>query len=259
MTNAWVVVDQAEIVAGSTLGRAGTGTRVVFEVRGEELVEDMLKEHNQIYGGLDAVAVTAYSAPAKSIVENRWRYGTTTDLGLELWFGPQERLIKRVIDSIYAANSAVWVLTDDCAEPGLAKALEDKAQWGFDMQIVVGPNFGRTESEVSLDVEAALRDVPLRQVTDVEYVPTVVLVDYPADGEGFRPYTMAMVLTHDLWPAGRLFQRPSQDPNAPVEGRITDQFVDGAMWVLTDTSEPSGQLLELEELFRAHFDRSVEL
>ena len=115
MSHAYAVVDSQRIVAASRIGSALSGKRVTFDIRGEDVVQDLLWEHNQVMGGTDATAVDAYDAPSKSILETRWRYSTTTDAGFEMWFGPQERLLKRIIDSVYSARSAVWILTNDFA------------------------------------------------------------------------------------------------------------------------------------------------
>jgi phosphatidylserine/phosphatidylglycerophosphate/cardiolipin synthase-like enzyme len=249
MSNAYVVQDETRLVAADRIGTNDDGARVVFEIRGEDVIEDLLREHRQIYGGTDATAVDAYSAPNKSILETRWRYGTTTDVELEVWFGPQERLLKRVIDAVYSARSSVWVLTDDFSSQGLADALQDKAKWGYDVQVVVGPHFGDANNLLSRFLTDA-DEVPTRQVLDVGDVPTLVLVDYEDDAEGYRPRTRAMVLTHDLFSASRLYR------GDPV---LTDQLIDGTMYVLTDIDEPSPELLELEALFRDHYDRSEAL
>lgn len=249
MAHAYVVADQKRIVAASRIGLEGDGPRVVFDLRGEDIVDDLVKEHNQMYGGTDATAVDAYDAPAKSILDTHWRYGTQSDVDLELWFGPQERLTKRVIDAVYSARSAVWILTDDLADEGLAHALQEKAKWGFDVQVIVGPAFGTSSSQLSRIFEQQTPDVVKRRLTDVSVVPTVVLIDYPEDADGYRPYTRAMVMNHDLYSAARLYRG---------EAVFTDQLIDAAMWTLTDVDEPSADLVVLEELFSTQRDLSVE-
>ena len=60
MSHAFAVVDRSAVWQLSAMGR-GTGDSPVvqFMVTGEDLVEDMLTEHNQVFGGADAVATTA--------------------------------------------------------------------------------------------------------------------------------------------------------------------------------------------------------
>ncbi|MEZ4239594.1 MAG: hypothetical protein R3F59_26245 [Myxococcota bacterium] len=255
MDHAYVVVDGLRIVAGSTLGRTGPGTRIVVNARGEDLVSDLLDEHRQVWGGTDAVAVDAYSAPSKSIVDPRWRYGTTTSTDLQLWFGPQERVLKRVIDAVYSARSGVYVLTDDFANEGLARALQTKARWGFDVQVVVGPHFG-TDVGASQILEQTTPSVEKRRLlpdpaaTQDEVIPTIVLIDLPPDAEGYRPYTRAFVLNHDLYSAERVYR------GRPI---VTDQLIDAAMWVWTDVDQPGAAIRDLFDVYRDHYNRAVQL
>ncbi|MEQ1504613.1 MAG: hypothetical protein ABMB14_20405 [Myxococcota bacterium] len=249
MAHAYVVADQTRVVAASTIGRSGPGTRIVFDARGEDLVQDLMAEHVQVYGGTDSTAVDAYDAPAKSILETRWRYGTTTDTDLELWFGPQERLTKRVIDAVYSARSAVWILTDDLENEGLARALEDKAKWGFDVQVIVGPRFGTASAAISRIFEQETPDVSKRRLVDGDVIPTIVLVDLPDDPEGYRPHARAMVMNHDLYSASRLYR------GEPV---LTDQLIDSAMWVFASDGPPGAELVTLQQVYEDHLARTVE-
>lgn len=254
MAHAYAIADDQRLVAASVIGRSGPGTRLVFDVRGEDLVSDFASEHRQVYGGTDATAVDVYSAPAKSIVDTRWLYPMANDASVELWFGPQERVLKRVVDAVYSARSAVWVLTDDFANEGLAHALQDKAAWGFDVQVIVGPRFGVSSPLVSRVLEAETPAVSKRRLEDPDgtaftVIPTIVLIDYPDDAEGYRPHTRAMVLNHDLYSAARLYR------GAPL---VTDQLIDSAMWVFADDAALTPELEAIEDVFRAHLDRSVE-
>jgi hypothetical protein len=254
MAHAYVVADGQRIVAASTIGAAGEGTRVVLEVRGEDIVQDLLAEHTQVYGGTDAVSVTAFDAPAKSIVDFRWRYGTTTDVDLEMWFGPQERVLKRVIDSVYSARSSVYVLTNEFVDEGLARALQTKAQWGFDVEVVVGPRFGQTNPLVSRVLELGSPAVEKRRLledpdaTEPMVIPTLVLVDLSPDAEGYRPYARAFVLNHDIYSAARMYR------GVPT---ITDQFIDSTMWVFTDVDTPGAQIRSLFQVYADHYERAV--
>ncbi len=249
MSDAWVVADRKRIVAASSVGSLADGTRVVFDLEGEDLVDDVLAEHNQLFGGTDATAVDAYDAPNKSITDNRWRYGTDTSADLEVWFGPQERLTKRVVDGIYGARSSIWILTNDLCNEGLTKALQDKADLGFDVRVVVGPAFGTASSLVSRLFEETSDEVDKRQVSD-PVVPTIVLLDWEEQGSGLRSRARAMVLTHDLLSASRLYR------GEPVP---TDQMIDGAMWVLSTAAEPSAEMETLRAVFQDHLDRSEDL
>jgi hypothetical protein len=243
MTHSYAIADRQQVLASTRSGSLGTGDRVLLGLRGEEFVEDLLSEHNQMFEGIDATATTAYDGLAKSIVDNRWIYGTTDEVMVELWFGPQERLTKRVIDSIYAARSSVWVLSNDIANDGLAHALQDKAEWGFDMQVVVGPDFASSASLLSRVLENETPDVLKSQRTDVEVLPTVVIVD-AADGADGRHYTTrAFILTHDLYSSARLYRG--------IEVK-NDQLLDGTLLTVVDTYGTSSAIATLTAMFDEH-------
>ncbi|MCA9490413.1 MAG: hypothetical protein KC621_10830 [Myxococcales bacterium] len=246
MSDVWVVADRQSVLAASHVGSLADGTRILFDLKGEEIIEDLLAEHNQLFGGTDATAVDAYDAPNKSITDFRWRYGTDSDVDLQMWFGPQERLTKRIVDGIYGARSSIWVLTNDLANEGLTKALQDKAALGFDVRVVVGPNFGDSSSAVSRFFENETPDVDKRRVTD-PVVPTLVILDWEDLPSGRRGQARGMVITHDLFNAARLYR------GNPVE---TDQLIDGVMWELATAATPTGDLQSLLDVWQDHLDRS---
>ncbi|HHO51653.1 MAG TPA: hypothetical protein ENK18_12465 [Deltaproteobacteria bacterium] len=245
MSHAYVISDRQRLLAATTAGHLRSGPRILVSFRGEEILEDYLIEHNQIYGGIDATAVTAFDSPAKSIADFRWRYGTDTPTDLEVWFGPQERLTKRVIDAVYSARSAVWVLTNELANDGLARALQDKAAFGFDVRVVVGPAFRSTSQRLADELLQDTPDVQKVQIDSVEDVPTLILVDLPPDQEGYPPHARAMILTHDLVSSARLYRGQTV---------VTDQLIDGAMWVLSNRTPERTELLGLDALFQEQFD-----
>lgn len=258
MTHAYVLADRTRLVQASTLGGLEEGTRVVFEARGEDLLDDLYAEHVQMHGGTDAAELTEYSGMAKSITDYRWMYPTTTDVVLEMWFGPQERLSKRVIDQVYGARSSVWILSADLADEGLVRALQAKAELGFDMRVAVGASFGLEE--------AALADLLRDLAPDVQRVhlpsqdalpphsPTIVLVDVEPGRDGRLHQPRAMVMTHPLYSAARLY-----DDGLTVYEVPTDQYTDGAMWVLSDFDEPSDELVQLRDFVLDQLEQGVPL
>lgn len=251
MSHNYVIADRKRFVTSTEAGRTEDGTRLQFEGRGEDLILDMLAEHNQLAGGVDATALTAFSSPAKSIADFRWMYPVDSDVNFEMWLGPQERVTKRIIDAVYSARASVWVLTDDFANDGLTKALQDKARVGFDVKVVVGPEFGRSNAPLSRELENETPDVAKRQVTDTPVVPTLVLIDYEASPINGRQYNhRAFLLTHDLYAATRLYRGLEV---------TSDQYIDSALWVLTDYNGLSPEMLELQSVWQAHFDRAGAL
>jgi phosphatidylserine/phosphatidylglycerophosphate/cardiolipin synthase-like enzyme len=258
MTHAFVVVDGTRIVAASAAGDGAAGARVLFEIESEDLGEDLRIEHNQLTGGTDASAQTAFNSMAKSIADSRWMYGNQTGLGLELWLGPQERVIKRMIDSVYTARASVYLLTDDFLDQGFARALQDKAQDGFDVQVIVGPRFRSGSRSLSEELARYTPDVRKRQVPEGALpegarVPTILLIDtYPSANPTFG----------DTGAAARAFV-----PTIPVlsatrfigtEPVPSDQFADAHLWVLTDWAHdpdaPSPEIGALFDVLKQHLD-----
>lgn len=254
MTHAMVLVDGVDFVAATTAGQEADGWRVVLTGRGEDLVSDLWDEHNQIFGGTDATSLTAYSSLAKSITDARWRYATESEIDVELWFGPQERIVKRVTDAVYSARSDVRVLTNDLTDGGLVKALQAKSVDGFDVHVVVGPDFGTRNDDQHDELRGDSRDVDYLQVAD-EVVPTVVLIDFQQARDGMYHRPRAILLTHDLFSAGRFYV----DSNGRFDTIVTDQLIDGALWSFDAYDEPSGELLQLEELWQTHYDQASSL
>lgn len=247
MSHAFALADGYKYVSATNVGSAG-GTRVVFEGQGEDLVEDLTHEFVQIFGGTDATAMTAFSNSSKSIADHRWRYGSDTDVDLEVWLSPQERVGKRVVDAAYSARHSIRVLTNDFANEGLALALEEKAADGFDVQVIVGPNFGDSSSPLSRLLQNDTPNVDKRSVNASGPVPTIVLID--ADDSYADSASRGMVLSFDLLSTGRLYR------GEPVK---TDQYTDGSLWVVNDWGARSEALEPILDVYAEYLDISEAL
>ncbi|MBT3219398.1 MAG: hypothetical protein HN348_09930 [Proteobacteria bacterium] len=250
MSDSYAIADGVQLVNASAIGDLDLGERIIFEVVSPDLSYDLELEHNQLFGGADATSLTLYSSMQKSIADYRWHYSTQSDVMLEMWLGPQERLIKRIIDSVYSARASVWVLTNDFATEGMAVAMQTKAEHGFDVQVVVGPDFEKSSSALSKVLKQETKDVDKYQV-DTARVPTVVLIDYDVARDGNRYPAKAFVLSHDLFSAARLYR---------VSEVVSDQLIDGNLWVLNDASgELSDEMLSLQDVWDRHLDMAEEM
>lgn len=250
MTHAYAIIDRTRVITGSQIGGVELGENIVMDVVSEDIGQDFLLEHGQLFGGMDASALTAYFAGAKSIVDARWLYKTQSSLTVELWFGPQERVVKRIIDSVYSARSDVTVLTDDFLDKGLATALQAKASTGFDVKVIVGQRFGSQAPPLSGELRDNAPDVQKSQFSLEQRVPTVVLVDQGTDRMGMRPRTQAFVLTHEIVSATRTLG---------IEPIPTDQLMDGNLWVLSQTGEVGPEIQQLNDLVLQHLEQSEAL
>lgn len=249
MSHAFAIADQLHVVNATAVGGSSPARQIVLNMRGEDLAWDMGLEHTQVFGGSDATALTAFSAPAKSIADARWHYPTESDAPVELWFGPQERVTKRVIDAVYTARKSVRVMSNELVNEGMALALQEKARWGFRVEAIVGPEFGTTSQPLARLVTNGTPDVDKRRFTDAPDLPTLILIDIEG---GVDTAPRAFVLSHDLYSAARLFR------NAEV---VTDQLIDGNLFVITDVDyrvddDPGSVLQPLVDTWFDHLDRS---
>ncbi len=260
MSHAFVVVDDLHVVNATGIGGAAGGAQIVFRASNEDLADDFVLEHNQLMGGSDATALTAFSAPAKSQTDIRWVYPSADDAVFELWFGPQERITKRVIDAIYTARRSVRVMSNEVANDGIARALQDKSSWGFDVELIVGPDFGSTLRLLEDQIVDETPDVRKYRFTDADDLPTLILIDIEGPDGDLDVLPRAYVLSHDLFSASRFFE----DRQGRMLEVTTDQLIDGNLCVITDEnhrwdgshSDPASQLAPLIDLYMDHLDRA---
>lgn len=257
MSHSYVVVDDLRVVNSTAAGNLGGGAQVVFELQGEDISEDLFLEHNQVFGGSDATALTAFSAPAKSQADVRWLYNTNSDTMFELWLGPQERVTKRVIDAIYTARRSVRVMTNELANDGLARALQDKSSWGFDVELIVGPGFGNTLQQLEDQVNDASPDVQKFRFEDDVDLPTIILIDIEGRDGDLDVMPRAYILSHDLYSASRFYQ----DRLGRLLEVTTDQLIDGNLCVLSDEdyvngSDDASHLQPVVDLYMDHLNRA---
>jgi hypothetical protein len=249
MSHAFAVADRHDVVSATAVGGDSPGAQVVFQIQGEDVANDLWTEHNQIFGGSDATALTAFSAPAKSIADARWVYPTDTSVPLEMWFGPQERVTKRCIDAIYSARTSVRVMSNELVNDGLVRAMQEKASWGFPVEAIVGPEFGSTSQALARVLENDAPDVTKRRFDAVSDLPTVVLIDIEG---GPQVTPRGYVLSHDMYSAARLYRSTTV---------LTDQLIDGNLFVVSDEtyalgSSPDSELQALVDVYLDHLDRS---
>jgi hypothetical protein len=251
MTHAFAVADMTRITLASEAGFDVDAPRFLLDGVSEDMGQDLVAEHIQVFGGSDAVSKTAFDALAKSITDARWIYPTQSDEMVELWFGPQERILKRAIDAVYYARASIRVMTEDFADEGLARALQQKAEDGFDVEVIVGNSFGSTNPGVSEVLLSQAPDVPVLQSSSLGGIPTILFIDFdrsPHDGNFHMP--MGMVLTHPIWSASRLYNE---------EEVVTDQLCDGTLTVLSVNGEPTKPLQDLANLYRDERTLALEL
>lgn len=241
MTHAFAVVDRTRVVLATDAGRDGPGARIVFAGRSEDLGDDLTAEHAQLFGGTDATATTAFDAPSKSIADARWVYPTVGPDLFELWLSPQERTVKRMIDAVYSARGPIRLMADDVADEGIARALQRKAEDGFDVEVIVGGSFAQANPGLSDVLIRQAPSVPVLRASLPGRLPTILFVDLVEDGVPTLPmHPRVMVQTFPMVSASRLYAGDEV---------VTDQLTDGALYVLASRRGPTPLQLALVPLY----------
>ena len=119
----------------------GDDLQIGFDAMSEDLGKDFQDEFDQMFGGTFSTTVDTYNGPLKSNTNPRVYYPTPSGV-MELYFGPQERLIKKALDEIYNARGSVWVTTEMLENRFIMEALEYKAMIGLDVKVVIGDDDG---------------------------------------------------------------------------------------------------------------------
>jgi len=240
MSHAFVVADRTRVVLADSAGGLHDGTHIVFHGRSEDLGDDLTAEHVQLMGGTDATATTAFDAPSKSIADARWVYPTTGPDLFELWLSPQERTVKRLIDAVYSARGPIRLMAEDVADEGMARALQRKAEDGFDVEVIVGGGFGNANPGLSDALLRLAPSVPVLQAAVPGRLPTILFVDLVDEGSTLPMHPRVMLQTFPMVSASRLYA------GAEV---ITDQLTDGALYVLSSNRAPTPHQLQLAALY----------
>lgn len=235
----------APLTADSTIPLA-------WRIDGELLKESFWREFNQLHAGVFATTLSIYNGPIKSGTQFSPIY--VTEYGeFRMRFGPQERVIKTIIDDVYKARASVFIMTDSLTEQALIDALEYKASNGFNVRMIV--------NEAAQDVELLprLRDIDVRLApASLAYVPTMVIVDTEANRRNEVEQRRVHVASHPIWKTAP-FQVFVSTPNDYVEIYKSDYFVDGLLWSLyAYKGQESANIDQLTRLFTTTWEASRE-
>ena len=118
--------------------------QVGFIAHSEDLVKDYGDVFDQLHGGVFSTQLTFYDDTVSSDTNNRTFY-PLQDGVIEAYFGPQEPLVKEIIDQIYAAKASVYIASHEFRNGEIARALRYKAEAGFDVRVVVAQPLNQRE------------------------------------------------------------------------------------------------------------------
>ena len=227
MTHNFVVVDDLRVVS-VTGGFGPTDVHQVgFEARSHFLGRDFADEFNQLFGGTFATTLSAFNGPLKSITDNRSWYDSDNGR-LEVYFGPQERLVKQIIDRVYEARASVTVVTEELTSLPLANALRYKAEAGFDVTVVISAEGQDVPSSRYERLEDAFADLDNARIgiAGAVMLNAVIIDDQasPIDGQRYRSW--AMFLSEPLLAATAVIE------GTTLVSRPADAFCDSNMFVM---------------------------
>ena len=279
MTSNFAVVDATELWVSATPLIQGETLSLGWTASSQDLGIAFSREFQQMAGGVFATTLDLFNGPVKSTAhgmlydsripdatpERRLQLqpGYMTNKGLvELQFNPQQRLVKEMIDEIYSARASVFLMTDEMLHDFAIDALLYKASTGFTVEVIV-----REGSVLPRElVEAGV----VRVISEVEYLPTVMITDALKDRNGTQWARKAMVMSHQMYRAAP-FEVVAPDPSSgqtsdSVRIYPSDFFVDGTLWTMhefrgfggQDPDDPKSEVNEEIDLMVARFKDAWE-
>jgi hypothetical protein len=220
-----------------------------WRIESSTLAYDFLPEFKQMHSGVFATTLDIYNGPVKSNTNYNERY--LTDQGvMKLWFNPQERLMKLVIDRVYKAKASVWIASDNVTNPFLLDALEYKANNGFDVRVVVHP-----DHQSQGDAKARLEALGVKYASgSLDHLSTLLVMDAERDRNGDKWGREVLGLSHPLIRGGP-FEVTRGTRSDVIYVYPADLFADGNLWML----EEAGANIHKTELVDSFEDYAIEL
>ncbi|QDG51451.1 hypothetical protein FIV42_12060 [Persicimonas caeni] len=227
MSHNFAVIDEDVVWNFPALDQA-TRNWIGWRAKSSQLAYDFSREFQQMHGGVFSTTLSIYNGPLKSSTDYRVRYLTDEGI-LKVWFNPQERLMKTVIDEVYKARASVWVMSDTLSNPHLVDALEYKANNGFDVRVLVHP-----DHQASGDIQDRLEDLGVRYApATYEHLSTLLIIDAEKDREGRKWGRHVMGLSHPLL-HGSPFEVEYKKPDDEIYIYPSDLFADGNLWLIDE-------------------------
>lgn len=202
---------------------------VGWRIESSQLAYDYVREFQQMYGGVFSTTLTVYNGPLKSNTNSHSHYLTNMGI-MRVWFNPQQRLIKTVIDEVYKAKASVWVMSDNIVNPDLIDALEYKADNGFDVRVMTHPDHQAENSAAGRLDDLGARYAP----EGLDHLPTLIVIDDRVDRNGRERPRKVLSLSHPLIRA-EPFDVEYRSSADQVNIYPSDLFVDGNLWELLET------------------------
>jgi len=239
MTHNFVIADELFVVAmtGGFPSDYDIRSQQGFFMRSQWAAKDFGDEFQQLFGGVFATTLTLYGAPISAATNNRTRYILDQPRVMEIYFGPQDPILKQIIDDVYAARGSVYVAAEVFSNRDLANALRYKAEVGFDVRVVVGPDAVSTPYSQVEGLSAAFAEIRAREGTPFPQLvlgphlaENVVLIDTAASPVDGVRYPASLMVTTLPFFASIPYEIT---PSGPVS-RPAALFSDSNMWVIRE-------------------------
>lgn len=252
------------LTAGFPEGR-GEVVQSGFAAVSEVLARDFGNIFDQLHGGVFATTLTYYDQPVPSDGNNRTLY-PTEEGAIEVYFGPQEPLVKELVDRIYMARASVWLAAPVMLNSEVARALIYKAQVGFDVQVVVGTVEGTRDGaellpEVLARFAAAGSDRSSWVAPEYRINPaligggTLIVIDGKRafDGDDVQP-GVVLSMTAPLFESVPYYIENVRVDGLDLSAQPSDRFTDAHLWAVHGVPDDGADYLRL----RAQFERVYE-
>ncbi len=246
MTHNFIIADRHRIL-NLTGGFPADGeelTQAGFIAASEDLAKDFSDMFDQLHGGVFSTRQTFYDDSVSADTNNRTSY-PTEDSVIEVYFGPQERLVKEVIDRIYNAKSSVYIASMQFKNDEIARALRYKTGAGFDVKLVLAeppstPTDGLDGYRINPEIDGTW------VIIDGQRSPLTRIM-HPGS---------AMVMSMPLFEAvPYYFEDAGEEDPLPQQ---SDRFTDANMWVVQQNLvQPNSDYQYLVDSFDSLFERGT--
>ena len=232
-----------------------------FFANSEDLAKDYGDILDQLYGGVFSTTLTFYDDTVSSDNNNRTFYPLQDGL-IEAHFGPQEPLVKEIIDQIYSARSSVYIASSEFRNGEIARALRYKAEAGFEVRVVVSqPLNQREESGALIQWFAGLDNATIAQRPGI--AQTMIIIDGRSShlGGGHQPGRVMMTSMPIFEAAGYYVQSEIGGGSPVLAAQPSGQFTDTNMWVVHEgRNSAAGSLdyVQLEQLFDRLLQEAIQ-
>ncbi|MEE2788096.1 MAG: hypothetical protein VX589_12205 [Myxococcota bacterium] len=224
-----------------------------FYAASEDISEDFTNAFDQLHGGVFSTTQTFFNDSVSSDTNNRTLY-PVEDGVIELYFGPQERIVKEVIDRIYAATASISIASELFQNAEVARALKYKynakdadGEPVFKVKLIFGQPNEADLAGIPVSIRPGIKgslilidgDVPLMEREQSQRTGST---PRPAPG-------VAMVLSIPLFHSAPYGTQPGNRGPEPFP-QTSDRFADANMWVVQQNLiRPTEDFTRLRETF----------